>query len=91
MLETEEVIKFINQEFINYVLTYINDYTYETVNIIGYIVYHSSDEYNDNFVNFSLISTIQNFNHEMIVSFKIGAEHEVGNKKFPLEVILIKD
>ena len=43
------------------------------------------------FFFFFEISTIHNFNHEMIVLFKIGAEHEVGNKKFPLEVILIKD
>ncbi len=30
-------------------------------------------------------------NLKKIVLFKIGGEHEVGNKKFPLEVILNKD
>ena len=40
-------------------------------------------------VRFFLISTneiTQNFNHEINVLFKIGGEHEIGNKKFPLEV-----
>jgi len=30
-------------------------------------------------------------NFKIIVLFKIGGEHEIGNKKFPLEVILNKD
>jgi hypothetical protein len=38
----------------------------------------------------STIEIDQNFNYEIIVLFKIGGEHEVGNKKFPLEVILNK-
>lgn len=43
------------------------------------------------FLEFTTFDIDENFNHEIILLLKIGGEHEIDNKKFPLEVILILD